>query len=272
MEFSLLGPLSIADRGVDRTPSAPKQRQMIALMMLNANRTISRSLLVQELWEFEPPDSAAAAVHTYIMQLRRRLNSRHAADGGGRLVTRQHGYQLVAHPGELDLDVFEERLRGAHRSLTAGDVAAAGQQLREAFEVWKAPVLVDVAPGPLLRAAIAAIERKWLDAVGQRVEIDLRLGRHHELIGELSALAQRYPTNEQFTAHLMVALYRSGRQADALARFHRLRNTLRGELRIGPSAWMHKLYTDILSADPKLELVSDAQSRVSLDTISALAS
>lgn len=274
MEFGLLGPLSVVDRGSDRTPTAPKQRQMLAVLLLNANRVVSMEQFAYELWEHDPPSSAVAAVYTYIMQLRRTLHGRPV--GGsippGRLMRRHHGYQLEVRPGELDLDLFEDQLRAARNSVARNENEFAAQQLRAALDVWRAPILVDVTAGPVLQAAIAEIERSQLDAVTQRISADLRLGRHHELIGELSALVYHHTTNEDLAAQLMLALYRSGRQADALTTFHLLRRALREDLGVAPSQRMHQLYTDILSAHPRLEMSSGTQTPLSLDLVAALAS
>jgi DNA-binding SARP family transcriptional activator len=274
MEFGLLGPLSVIERGSDRTPTAPKQRQMLAVLLLNANHVVSMEQFAYELWEHNPPSSAVAAIYTYIMQLRRTLHDRTADDGTppDRLMRRRQGYQLEVWPGELDLDLFEDRVRVARNSLARNESEFAAQQLRAALDMWSAPILVDVTAGPVLHAAIAGIERRRLDAVSQRISADLHLGRHHELIGELSALVYHHATNEDLAAQLMIALYRSGRQADALATFHVLRRALSEDLEVAPSQRMHRLYMDILSAHPRLEMSSGTQTPLSLDLITALAS
>ncbi|MGH3908081.1 MAG: AfsR/SARP family transcriptional regulator [Pseudonocardiaceae bacterium] len=271
MEFGLLGPLSVVDGDTERTPTAPKQRQMLALLLLHANHVVSMAQFTEELWEGDPPASAVAAVHTYIMQLRRTMHGGPAGDGipAERLTTREHGYRLEVRPGELDLDVFEARLRVARDALANNEDGFAARQLRSALDLWRTHVLVDVPAGPLLRATIARIERNRLDAIGQRICADLNLGRHHELIGELSALVYHHRTSEDLAAQLMLALYRSGRQADALATFHRLRRVLRDDVGAIPSPRMHQLYTDILSAHPRLETSSSTRTPLSLDLIAA---
>jgi len=274
MEFGLLGPLSVIDRGSDKTPTAPKQRQMLAVLLLNANHVVSMEQFVYELWERNPPSSAIAALYTYIMQLRRTMGGRPVDDDtpSGRLIRRSRGYQLEVLPGELDLDVFEDRVRAARNALARNENESAAQQLRAALGMWRAQLLVDVTTGPVLNAAIAVIERRRLDAIGQRISADLHLGRHHELIGELSALVYHHATNEDLAAQLMLALYRSGRQADALAAFHVLRRALSEDLGAAPTQRMHQLYMDILSAHPRLEMSSGTQTPLSLDLITALAS
>jgi DNA-binding SARP family transcriptional activator len=268
MEFGLLGVLSVTDQGVDRAPTAPKQRQMLALLLLNANHVVSMTQFVEELWEANPPPSAVAAVHTYVMQMRRALQE---AGELGRLITREQGYQLDVRPGELDLDVFKARVEAARDALARNDNESAAERLWAALSMWRAQVLADVTAGPLLRAAIAVIEQDRLDATGLRIGAELRLGRHHELIGELSGLVHQHPAHEDLAAQLMVALYRSGRQVDALDVFHRLREILSEDFGSVPSRRMHRLYTDILAAHPRLEIPSGTRPRLSLDLVAALA-
>ncbi|MFB8142056.1 AfsR/SARP family transcriptional regulator [Streptomyces parvus] len=272
MDFCVLGPLSVVDDGIDRTPSAPKQRQMLALLLMNANHVVSMSQFVEELWEYSPPSSAVAAVHTYVMQLRRTLGGRpNSASPGpagpGQLTTRDQGYVLRVEPGELDLDVYEDEVRSARNSLDCGALSRGARELRAAQQRWRGQILVDVPIGPLLHAAIAVVERNRLDALSRRISADLDLGRHHTLIGELSSLSLEHPADETLAAQLMLALYRSGRRVDALAVFHRLRHALRDEHGASPSARIQQLNTDILSAHPRLDAPSMPQWRLSLDLV-----
>lgn len=267
MEFGVLGPLRVLDRGVDVAPTAPKQRQLLALLLLNANRIVPISTVVEELWSHTPPPTATAAIHTYVKQLRRTMRRRLSGDGTApcRLVTRAQGYQLHVQPGEMDLDVFLDRMRVATQSLTRHDYARAAHQLRAALTIWRDHALADVLTGSVLQPATAAIERARLDAVIRRIDADLQLGWHHELLGELSRLVHSNPDNEDLAAHLMLALYRSGRQADALGEFHRLRGVLSVEHASAPSSRVNELYTDILNAHPKLETSPRANARTALD-------
>lgn len=270
MHFSMLGPMSVDENGYDRTPSAPKHRQMLALLLMNANHVVSMAQFVEELWEYSPPPRAVAAVHTYVMQLRRILQgggTAAEASAAGRLVTRDQGYALRVQDGELDLHVYERRVRAGRALLDAGELDAGAQEIRTAHAMWSGQGLIDAPAGPLLRAALAAIEHDRVEAVSQRVRAELRLGRHHQLLAELCALVHQDPTNEQLTGQLMLALYRSGRQADALAAFHRLRRVLREELGTRPNKDIHRLITDILSGHPRLEPPSAGGLRLSLDAV-----
>ncbi|MEU3842959.1 AfsR/SARP family transcriptional regulator [Streptomyces sp. NPDC028635] len=270
MEFRVLGPLNVCDDdGRHRTPTAPKQRQLLSLLALNANHVVSVAQIVEEIWEYRPPSSAVAAVHTYVMQLRRFLDGARRGPGRtpGRLQTRDQGYLLKLNAGELDLDRYEQQVRAARAVLDAGEYTEAAEQLRAAEMMWTGPMLVDVPTGPLLRAAIEVVERDRLDAVPQRLGAELRLGRHHEILGELTALVHQYGTHEDLVAHLMLALYRSGRQADALMAYHRLRARLREELGTRPSARLQRLHTRMLSGDQRLEPPSSSRSRQSLNLL-----
>ncbi|WP_407702460.1 AfsR/SARP family transcriptional regulator [Streptomyces niger] len=255
-------------------PSAPKPRQMLALLIMNANRVVTVNQFVEELWENSPPPSVHAAIHTYVMQLRRALTGR-ARSGqrqAGRLATREHGYLLVVRPGELDLDVFQEQVRAGRKALANGENARAAAQLAASTELWHGQVLGDVTAGPLLAAAIDSVEQLRLTALTDRIRADLRLGRHHELLGELASLLHCHPADERLAALLMVALYRSGRQADALATFHRVRRTLRTDFGVPPSPELSRVHMEILSASPRLEAPAHSWPRLSLDLVTAIAS
>jgi DNA-binding SARP family transcriptional activator len=248
MQMRVLGPLSVVDDdGRERVPSAPKQKQVLGLLLLNANRVVSVSTLVEELWDGGPPAGSVAVIHTYMRQLRRVMRCR--------LTTREGGYHLGVRSAELDVAVFENELRVAALEQAHGKDEPAAQRLRVALNGWRAPVLADVLTGPVLRQATTAIERRHWGALITRCRAELRLGLHRELIGELSALAQRYPADEEVAMLLMLALYRAGRRADALVSFHQLRAALREDHRVSPSLRLHQLYGDILSgvlswADP----------------------
>ncbi|WP_438484469.1 AfsR/SARP family transcriptional regulator [Streptomyces sp. S186] len=266
MRFSILGPLSVTGNGSGGTPSAPKHRQMLVLLLMNANRVVSMAQFVEELWDYSPPPRAVAAVHTYVMQLRRILRSGGVPPAGpGRLVTRDQGYLLRVHDGELDLHSYEHRLRAGRAALDAGALDAGARHIRAAHAMWRGPVIVDAPAGPLLRAALAALERDRLAHVVRRVDAELRLGRHHQLLAELHALVHQDPTHEQLTGQLMLALYRSGRRADALTAFHRLCRALREELGTSPGQDIHHLVTDILAGHARLEPPFPPETRLSLD-------
>ena len=260
MRFGVLGPLFVLDDERDITPTAPKQRQLLALLLINANQAVPVGKCVEELWDNQPPTTAVAAVQTYVKDLRQALRSR--------LVTNRQGYLLRVEPGELDADVFAEFARASHRATVPETL----RTLRQALRLWRGDALVDVTAGPLLHRSVVEWEGRRLRTIVRRIGIELSAGRHHELIAELSALVRRHPTHEELTVQLMLALYRSGRQADAITVFHRLRQALRDELGTVPSAVTQQLNTDILSASAHLEHSAGAGPGLSLDLADDLVS
>lgn len=251
MKFLVLGPLAVTSGGKDITPTAPKHRQLLALLALNSNRPVSIEHIVNELWEYKPPSTAVAGVYTYVTQLRKILHG--AGEDTERLVTLDQAYQLRVHTGELDLDRFTDRTELARASLEEGKLTQAQGQLRAALDTWRGRPLMDVEAGPWLQQAIDEVERQRLDTVTTRMWAELRLGRHHELIGELSGLVCHYPDHEVLTRQLMLALYRSGRPADAIVVYTGLRHELAAEHGVTPSRRTEELYTRMLDGDPALE-------------------
>jgi DNA-binding SARP family transcriptional activator len=224
----------------------PKQRSLLAMLVLHANEVVSSSRLIDALWGERPPATALAAVHNYASQLRREVGLEDV------LVTRAPGYVLELDPDQLDLRRFErlvEEARGA-----VGESAAA--KLREALMLWRGAPFADFAFEPFAQTEIVRLEELWLVALEGRIEADLASGRHAELVGELEALVRGHPLRERLRAQLMVALYRSGRQAEALEAYQNARDTLVDELGIEPREELRRLQRAILDQDPSLELAS----------------
>lgn len=268
MQFEVLGPLTMIHRRANVAPTAPKQRQMLGLLLCNANRVVTVTQLVDELWGYSPPSSAIAAVHTYVAQLRRQVHGSQAAllTPAERLITRDQGYLIRVRDGELDLELFTRILGRARRTLELGLYELAASQFRAALDLWDGRnALVDVEAGPILGAAADAIERDRLEAIVGRVRSELALGRHHELLGELSGLVHRHPTHERISEMLMLALYRSGRQADALAAYYALHRRLHREHSTTPDPRIRQLHLDIVSARRELDVYPGARTRLSLD-------
>lgn len=260
MRFGILGPLFISTDEAARMPTAPKQRKLLALLLLNANQLVSVSECVEELWEYDPPASALATLQTYVMQLRRflRTGAEPRLASMERLITRDRGYGIVTREGELDLAIYHDKLRQGQTALAMGDDRTAARVLRCALSLWRGSALSDVEPGPLLSIQLGGLEESRLGVLQQRIEADLRLGRHQELLGELSVLTRRQPLHENMHAQFMLALYRSGRQVDALQVFHRIRRVLADELGLSPSPVLQRLHEAMLSADPVLEAPAEA--------------
>jgi predicted ATPase/DNA-binding SARP family transcriptional activator len=223
-----------------------KQRAVLALLALEAGRVISRSALVDGLWEDDPPATAANILQVYVSQLRKAL-------GPGRIRTVGAGYALAAAEVRVDRDHFCVLLTEGEHHLERGDAHAAGQTLRAALGLWRGPALSDVADFPFAQAEVVRLEELRLAAIELRIEADLAMGRHQELVGELETLVTWYPLRERLWAQLMMALYRCGRQADALAAFQRARGKLVDDLGIEPGAQLRQMEAAVLAQDRYLD-------------------
>ena len=209
MEFRILGPLEVWDEGGEVSLGGPKPRALLAVLLLHPNEVVPADRLIDELWGEDSPERAAAALRVNVSRLRKALPQ-------DVLTTRSPGYLIRVEPDELDLHRFE-RLVDEGRSLLARGLAAdASERLREALSLWRGPALADFAYESFAQAAIARLEEIRLAAVELRIDADLALGRHDELVGELEALVAEHPLRERLRTYLMTALYRSGRQAEAL--------------------------------------------------------
>lgn len=251
----LLGPLSAHLDHRQIAPSAAKQRQILALLALNTGRVVTVSTLVEELWGDYPPRSSATTLQTYILQLRNRLAAASLGESGARAVlsTRHGGYMLEETACETDVDEFDCLSAAGRTAAEIGDHRAASEQLGRALSLWRGPALVDVQLGRVLELEATSLEETRLGVLERRIEVDLALGRHTDLLGELTLLAARNPMNENFCALLITALYRSGHAARALKAFQRVRTVLRDELGIEPCPRLRRLQQAILSRDPALE-------------------
>jgi DNA-binding SARP family transcriptional activator/ABC-type oligopeptide transport system substrate-binding subunit len=250
LEFRVLGPLQVLVEGHLLPLGGAKQRATLAILLLGRNRVVSREQLIDGLWGTSPPPTAGPTLETYVSRLRRVLQE----DGhGARLVTQPPGYRLRVEADELDLERFETLLQRARTAEADHDAEAASNDLREALALFRGAPLEDLAHAPFARQEIARLEELRLGALEQRVDADLALGRHAELIGELESLAARHPFRERLWAQLMLALYRSGRQGEALNAFDRARRVLAEELGLEPSQTLKQLHRQILRQDPSLE-------------------
>jgi DNA-binding SARP family transcriptional activator len=245
MEFRILGPTEADDDGRPLPLGGGKQRALLAILLLHANEVVSADRLVDDLWGGEAPGSGVAALQVRISQLRKALGA-----VGERLRTQPPGYLLRVEPGELDLDRFERLLSRAE----GAEPAEAAAALREALGLWRGAPLSDFAYEPFAQAAIGRLEDLRLLALEKRVDADLALGRHGEIVGELETLVREQPLRERPRGQLILALYRSGRQADALEAYQQARRTLVDELGIDPSPALQELERAILRQDPSLDL------------------
>jgi DNA-binding SARP family transcriptional activator len=248
MEFRILGPLEVVDKGRSLPLGGARQRALLTALLLRVNQVVSTDQLLDEVWSDEPPASGVRVVQVYVSQLRKVL-------GDGVIETRAPGYVLVAEPNTLDLQRFED-LVGEARKV---DPAAAAAKLRDALALWRGAPLADVAYHSFAQTEIGRLEELRLSALEARIEADLRLGRHDEVVGELEALVAEHPLRERLGVHLMQALYRSGRQAEALEAYQHARNVLVEGLGIEPGRELRELEQAILRQDPSLDLAPDEE-------------
>lgn len=269
MDVKLLGSVQIFEQGRSYLPSAPKQKQLLSLLMVNFGRPVSIDSCIEELWRDAPPRSALTTIHTYIMQIRKSLARIPSVGSLGTarrtVATRGRGYAFQVDCEAVDLHRFRCAVSAGRQALRAGNDVEVMRYFRHALGQWDGDMLVDVPVGPVLSSQIIAIEQQRLTVMEQCIDAELRLGAHHELIHELTGLVQRYPMNENLTAQYMLALYRSGRQAEALEAYHALRQALTGELGVEPSKRIRGLQQAILASDPGLDVPHTGYARLSLD-------
>ncbi|NUP40540.1 MAG: AfsR/SARP family transcriptional regulator, partial [Streptomyces sp.] len=256
MEFRVLGPLRVREDSRDHTPTAPKQRQLLSLLLLNAGDVVPSRTCVAELWRGSPPNSAAATLQSYVLSLRRNFTSVPSVGSQPAarrvLETRGDGYSMAV-PGEtLDLERFRSLARRGSAQLHRDD-RRASYLLSLALGVWQGRALDGVAVGPVLSGQLHVLEEEWLSVRAQRIDADLRLGRHRELMEELARLAAQCPVHEYVQAQYMIALYRSGHRQRALDVMARLEQSLREELGLEPSSWVEHLHHAIVRGDSPAE-------------------
>jgi DNA-binding SARP family transcriptional activator len=246
-EFRLLGPLEAVVGGEPIRLAAPKPRALLALLLLNRNRVVPTERLIDELWGENPPARATKTLQVYVSQLRKAL-------GPERLVTRPPGYVLQVGEGELDVERFESLAAAAREQLSVGNARAAVAGLKEALALWRGPALREFRSEPFGEPAAARLEELRLDAVEDRLQAELDAGATAAVVPELEELVAAEPFRERPRALLMLALYRSDRQADALELYRRTRELFVDELGIEPGPVLQELERAILRQDSDLRL------------------
>jgi DNA-binding SARP family transcriptional activator len=262
MEYRILGPLEVrrADRVIPLRGA--RQRELLAVLLLHANEIVSSDRLIDDLWGGEPPPTATKMIQNGVSQLRKLLEPEGVA-GEQRLVTRSPGYLLRIAPGELDSDRFEGLVAEGRKDLAARAYDEAAERLREALALWRGPALGDFSDTTFARADSARFEELRCAATEDRIDAELALGRHAALVAELEALVAQNPLRERLRGQLMLALYRSGRQAEALRVYQQTREALVEELGLEPGPALQRLEKAVLAQDPALELrVDEAGPRV----------
>ncbi|HEY6759116.1 MAG TPA: AfsR/SARP family transcriptional regulator [Baekduia sp.] len=247
-EFRILGPLEvIADEGPIGV-TGTRQRALLAILLLHAGEVVSGDRLMDELWGDAPPDAGTAALRVRVSQLRRALGP-----AGALLVTRPPGYALALDDEQLDLRRFERLVEEGDQALARGDAAGAAVHLRAALALWRGPPLADFSYAPFAQSAIVRLEELRLAAVELRNDAELALGRHARMVGELRALAREHPLRERLCGQLMLALYRDGRQAEALDAYRTARRRLVDEIGLEPGRELQEVERRILAQDPGLD-------------------
>ena len=253
LEFRVLGPLEVWREGRPLKVGGERQRGLLVALLLNANEVVSAERLIEELYGSDPSGTAANALQAQVSRLRRLLDEGAENDGEGVVATKAPGYLLRVDQEQVDVTRFERLAAEGRDALAAGDPVRAGGLLREALALWRGPALVDVPLVELVQAEARRLEELRLAALTDRIEADLAAGRGGELVPELEALVAANPLQERLRVQLMLALYRGGRQADALAVYRDTQQFLREELGLEPSKALQQLERAILTQDAALD-------------------
>jgi DNA-binding SARP family transcriptional activator len=261
IDFFLLGPLEARQRERPLRLGSIKHRMLLAKLLLHPNQVVSTEELIVAVWGEEPPPTVKQSLQNHVAALRKAIEAGNGAGPPRTLVTRDPGYLLRVDPERLDLHRFQRLDREGRQALAGGDPARAADLLRQALALWRGPALADVAASTdLAWPELVGVEELQVASTEARIEAELALGRHHELVAELEGLVRVYPLREHLHGQLMLALYRSGRQADALAAYRAARKVLVDELGIEPSVGLQRLEQAILAQDPALDLLVPARS------------
>ncbi len=254
MDFKILGPLEVHRGAETLTIGAAKQRALLAILLLHANEVVSSDRLIDDMWGTQPPDTVANALQVYVAQLRKVLEPERPKGAPNELLlTRPGGYQLSVGSGQLDAESFERLFGEGSRARANADLALAARLLHEALALWHGPALADFTYEPFAQPEIARLDALRLAALEERIDVDLARGNHF-VVGELEALIREHPLRETLRGQLMLALYRAGRQAEALEAYQDARRTLTEELGIVPRPELQRLEGAILRQDPELDL------------------
>jgi len=254
LAFRILGPFEVVDGDRPVVLGGPKLQALLAVLLVHRGEVVSTDRLIDALWGERASGTAAKTVQVYVSNLRKAL-------GDGLLVTRGHGYLLQTEAGQVDSDRFEALVAEGRGALEAGDARGGAARLREALALWRGPALADFAYEGFAQGVIARLEEERLEALEDRIDADLAIGEQAGLVGELEALVAEHPLRERLQGQLMLALYRSGRQADALERYREARQALIAELGLEPGRRLQELERAILAQDPVLDSPSRALRR-----------
>jgi DNA-binding SARP family transcriptional activator len=259
VEFRLLGPFDVVANGRSVRLGGAKQRALLAILAIHANEIVPADRLIEQLWPGDPPESATNTLQGYVSRLRKVLDSNGSNGGEPIIVFRAPGYILRMPPEQIDVRRFERLLGEAEARALTGDAVAAAASLREALGLWRGAPLADFTYEEFAQPEIARLEELRLKAVEERIDAELSCGRHAALVPELEALVAEHPLRERLRAQLMLALYRSGRQGEALAVYRDARRIMQEELGLEPTRALSELERSILQQDPALDLPTAAR-------------
>lgn len=256
-DIKVLGALEVSINGTSVVPNASKPRHLLAILAMNVGKLVTTSSLKEELWANNAPRSATSTLQTYVLSLRNHIREA-LPEGDGDLVrdilvTKHAGYLLRLDPESLDMVRYARLATAGRAAVAAGDHARAERLLSEALALWRGPVLVDVPVGPQLEIEAMRLAERRLADLTLRIDMDLYMGRHHQVLGDLAALCAQHPYMENFRAQFMLALCRSGRPGQALAVYHDMRTTIRDHLGVDPSPRLRELQRAILAGDAMVD-------------------
>jgi predicted ATPase/DNA-binding SARP family transcriptional activator len=261
MDFGILGPVRVrADDGSELTLPSPKTRAVLAILLLHRNELLPTRDLIGELWSGDPPRTAENAVQVYVSALRKAFEA--ASGTGSVLETGRRGYLMRVEPDQLDADRFERLRSEGLADLRRGSAERAARRLHEALRLWRGPALADLRAERFAQHEIARLEDLRLSAFEEWIDAELALGRHDDVLGDIERLTGEHPLRERFYGQLMLALYRLGRQADALATYRTMRTRLIEQAGVEPGPAVRDLHKRILQQDPSLDLSSTTALRV----------
>jgi DNA-binding SARP family transcriptional activator len=249
VEFRILGPLEVVEDGNPVALGTLKERLVLAVLLLHANEFVSRERLIDDLWGPAPPPTARQAVNVYLSKLRKTLG----VVGTDPIATASGGYRLLVDPERLDASRMQRLVACAREHVSRGELESAAERFREALALWRGPTLAGLLLESRGRDEVARLDELRLAVLMDQIDCDLALGRHEQALGELGVLVREHPLRERLRAQQMLALYRAGRQADALGAFAEARRTLVDDLGIEPSEALQRLQQAILRHDPSLE-------------------
>src|ERR1700754_921081 len=256
-EINVLGTLDVVLNGVCVVPTAGKPRQLLAMLAINAGKVVRTSTLMEELWDTRMPRSATSTLQTYVLHVRKQIRQALSADeedvSRELLATTHTGYVLQVEPESVDAVRYTALSAAGRTAGHSGDYEAADRLLAAALDLWRGPVLVDVSAGPQLEIEAMRLAESRLTDLTLRIDVGLFLGRHHQLLGDLAALCARHPYMENFHAQHMLALYRSGRPAQALEAYQGLSAAIHQQFGVDPSPRLRRLHQAMLEGGALLD-------------------